>query len=542
MKLDLILTGADIVTMDPQRPRATRVGILGGRIVGLDEGLEGATARETLDVRGASIVPGFNDVHCHTTWFGLTLAALDVTARPGGIPEIYTAIEEFSATLGPEEWINATGFAHRDYGGEYPRIEELDRITGGRPLFIRQTSGHAAIVNTEALRRAGILEPGFTDPPGGVVVRDASGRPTGLVEETAQGLVQDLIRPYSVQTVVDSIDRATAVYAREGITSFGEAGVGGGWIGHSPIEIAAYQRARERGVLRARAQLLPAIDALHALPGHRDDGVGTGLDLGIRTGFGDDMLNLGGTKVFMDGALSGETAALFENYSTSDHPGYFQDDLSELRRKMFDAYASGWSLAVHAIGDRAIDAAITAITEAQERWGRRAVPNRIEHAALVQDSFLPRLAAAGIVVTPQAAFADGIGDGMNASVGPARRNSLYRAKSFLAAGVPVAGSSDRPCADGSALRGIQAFVDRRTRAGEVMGGAAECLSPGEALSLYTVEAARASGHGHLKGRVRPGMLADLAILDANPLSVDASEIAAIPVRATLLGGEFTHGG
>ncbi|NNV10097.1 amidohydrolase, partial [Geobacillus sp. MMMUD3] len=133
-------------------------------------------------------------------------------------------------------------------------LSRLDEITGDRPLFMRQTSGHAAIVNTAAMKFAGILDADFTDPIGGKVVRDAAGHPTGLVEETAQGLVQDLIRPYSLDTIVDALDLATAQYAREGITSFGECGIAYGWIGHSPIEISAYLRAREEGKLRPRAQ------------------------------------------------------------------------------------------------------------------------------------------------------------------------------------------------------------------------------------------------------------------------------------------------
>ncbi|WP_166969975.1 amidohydrolase [Brevibacterium atlanticum] len=540
MRIDAIFTDLDAHTLDPARPRARKIGVLGSRIVGFDEELDGISADRVESLGGATVLPGFHDAHCHTAWFGLTLASVDVTALPGGLPDVYAALEQAAATTPGGEWINATGYAHRDYDGQYPDLARLDEITGDRPLFMRQTSGHAAIVNTEAMRRAGILADGFEEPVGGKVVRDAAGHPTGLLEETAQALVQDLIRPYSLDTLVEAIDLATAYYAKEGLTSFGECGIAYGWIGHSPIEISAYLRAREEGKLRARAQLMPQADGLHPIAANSADGFGIGLDAGLRTGLGDDLLSIGPVKFFMDGALSGETAALRENYAGKDHPGYLQDDAEVLRQQILDTYASGWSVAVHAIGDAAVDAAIENIVDAQNRYGRRAVPNRIEHAAMVHDEHLATLAEHGIVVTPQSAFADGIGDGMNRSLGPQRRRLLYRAKSFVDAGVLLAGSSDRPCADGNVLRGIEAFVTRATREGDVMGSAAECLSVDEAIAAYTVDAAVGSGQGADKGTLSRGKLADFVALETHPGNVAPEEISTIPIRATVLGGTYTH--
>ncbi|GAA4283183.1 amidohydrolase [Brevibacterium daeguense] len=540
MQLDLLLTNARAQTLDGARPEARTIGVHQGRLVGFDEEVEGASAKETVDLEGAAVLPGFNDVHCHTTWFGLTLASVDVENLPGGLPEVYDRLAAAVAQTPEGEWVNGTGYSHRDYGDAYPDIEVLDRITDGRPLFVRQVSGHSAIVNTRALELAGVFEPGFEDPVGGQIVRDAAGRPTGLVEETAQALVQDLIRPYSVDTIVSALDLATDYYAKEGITSFGEAGIAAGWIGHSPIEITAYLRARAEGKLRARAQLMPAIDALHPVAANSADGFGIGLDLGMVTGFGDDTLSIGPVKIFMDGAMSGETAALTENYEGRDHAGYLQSDPEHLRRLTLDAYRSGWSLAVHAIGDLAVDEAIRNITEAIDTYGRRRIPNRIEHAGMVRDEHLPVLAEYGIAVTPQAAFFDAIGDGMLASIGPERAPMLYRGRSFVDAGVMLPGSSDRPCADGNVLRGIQAFVDRMTRGGRRSGPASECMTPEQAVRAYTEVAAAASGHGDVKGTLSTGKLADLVVLGASPMEVDPTVIRDIEVRATMMGGRFTH--
>ena len=151
--------------------------------------------------------------------------------------------------------------------------------------------------------------------PGGKVVTDAAGRPTGLLQETAQELVADLVRPYPVPILADAIDRAGAQYLSEGITSVTEAGIGGGWIGHTPVELAAYQAARDPGRLRVRVELMVVSDALHPLAAHPDDGLELGLDLGIRTGFGDDWLRIGAMKIFTDGSLIGRTAAMRDDYA-----------------------------------------------------------------------------------------------------------------------------------------------------------------------------------------------------------------------------------
>ena len=546
--LDLILDDAIIRTMDDDRPRARAVGIWQGRIVGFDDEVRGLNTRSRINLHGATVLPGLHDAHCHTAWYGLSLAGVDVTALPGGLPEVYDRIREAAACTPAGDWILASGYGWRDYDGQHPDLETLDRVTGDRPLLLRQQSGHAAIVNTAALKRAGMLEPGFTDPEGGRVVRDEHGRPTGLLEETAQELVQDLVRPHSLPSLVDAIDRATRAYAAEGLTSFGEAGIAAGWIGHSPVELHAYQLARESGALHSRAQLMPAVEALHPVTAHPHDDLAHGLDLGLRTGFGDDWLRIGPAKVFMDGALSSETAALREPYATATEAGeaagvsagYLQQDEQQLRRIILEAYRSGWSLAVHAIGDRAIDLAVAHLVEAQETFGRRAVPNRIEHATLLHDEHLATLAAHGIAVTPQASFARDIGDGMNRSVGEDRRRLLYRARSFVDAGVLLAGSSDRPCADGTALRGIQAFVDRETSAGDVMGSADERLTVEQALRAYTRTAAEAMGTSATTGTLAAGKLADLVVLADDPLEVDPTAIHGIDVVATLAGGEFTH--
>lgn len=551
MNLDLILRGAEIITLEDERPRAHSIGILHGRIAGFDEELDRCTATREIDLAGAAVVPGFIDAHCHTTWWGLGLESVDL-AHARGLDELYALLEAEAARLdelGDDgAWLHGTGFNHEHHGGAFPDIARLDAITGERPLYLRHVSGHQAITNTATLSLAGALEPGFEDPVGGAVLRDGDGHPTGVVEEAAQGIVQNLLLPYSREAIVDALDAATTSYAAEGITSFTEAGIAAGWIGHSPLEVAAYQLAHRTGRLHARAQLMPTLDALHPVTGHAEDlhgGTGRGLDLGLGAGFGDDWVSLGPVKVFMDGSLLGATAAVTEDFCGHPHNhGYLLDDEASYRDKVASAYRAGWPIALHAIGDAAIDLALEIVIGCQDAYGPNPLPNRIEHFGIARPDQVELAARHGIAVTPQAAFIGPLGDQMADLVGPDREGWLYRGRSIVDAGGILAGSSDLPVADNNVRRGLQAWVDRRTSTGRVLGGVhddgapVEGLTPDEALRAYTCWAAAATGTLADKGTLRSGKLADLVVLSASPLH--APDIADLDVLATLVGGAFTH--
>lgn len=543
MKIDLIVRAREILTLAETRPVATAVGVTNGRIVGFDGELEGVEAYRTLDFGEATVTPGLIDAHCHTVWWGLGLGAIDLSLARG-LDELYGMIEAKVAELAgdPDAWVHGTGFNQAHHGDEFPDIAKLDELTGDRPLYLRHTSGHASITNTATLKLVGALDAGFENPTGGVVVRDAAGAPTGLVEEAAQGLVQALLLPYSTEQLISALDAATSRYAAEGITSFSEAGVGGGWIGHSPIEVAAYQAAAERGSLHARAQLMSAMDALRPLTGHAADfaheGTGVGLDLGIRYGFGDDLVRFGHVKVFLDGSLLGATAAVTEDYCGHDHSrGYLLDAPETYRERALGAYRAGWPLALHAIGDAAIDLALDLIEEAAETYGAREVPCRIEHFGISRPDQLERGGRLGVAVTPQAGFIGPIGDQMADKVGVERENWLYRGRSIIDAGMILAGSSDLPVADNNLRRGMQSAVDRTTDSGKLLG-ATEAITPKEALRTHTEWAARATGQIAEKGTLERGKLADFTVFSASPLT--APNIAELDIVATIVGGALSY--
>jgi hypothetical protein len=400
------------------------------------------------------------------------------------------------------------------------------------------------VVSAAVLAELGISERG-RDVPGGTVVVDAAGRPTGLLQEQAQHLLTPLRRPVLLDEVVHALGRANDVYVRQGITSVVEAGVGGGWIGRTPVEALAYQRARDAGLLAVRVELMVASDVLHGLGGNDADDLGEGIDLGLRTGFGDDRLRLGPVKVFSDGSLIGHTAAMCSDFNdTPGVRGYLQDDAEALVDTIVSAHRSGWRVATHAIGDAAIDLVLDAYERClrdhpRSGWGGRPgnpVPrHRIEHFGVARPDQVARAAQLGVVPVPQGRFVGEIGDGMRHALGPQRSDWAYRHASLLAAGIVVPGSSDRPVVEGRPMLGIHDMVNRRTASGEVLG-ADEVVSAHDALRAYTYGSAYASYEEDRKGWLGPGMLGDLAVLSDDPTRVDPARLADIEVLATVVGG------
>jgi predicted amidohydrolase YtcJ len=537
---DLLLVNGNVLTMDPARPRATAVAITAGRISDLPADPASLRATRVVDLRGMTLLPGFHDAHNHMAWFGLSLTEVDLRS-PGvaSLDRLYAAVAERARTTAPGDWVVGAGYDQNKIGG-HPHRDALDRAAPGRRVWLRHTSGHMCAVNSLVLADLGI-DAAAADVPGGLVVTDEAGRPTGLLQEQAQQLVSGLVHPYPLTILADAIDRAGAHYLAEGITSCTEAGIGGGWIGHSPVELAAYQNARDQGRLRVRVELMIASDALHQLSAHADDGLELGLDLGIRTGFGDDWLRLGAMKVFTDGSLIGRTAAMSEDYAGSPgQAGFLQADAGELTAAIIAAHRSGWQVAAHAIGDRAIDVALDAYAQAQSRYPRGQARHRIEHFAASRPDQVARAAELGVIAVPQGRFASEIGDGMLAAVGPDRHGWLYRQRSLLRAGMVLPGSSDRPVVLGAPLLGIQDMVSRRTDAGAPFNPG-EAITVQEALRAYTWGSAYASHQEHTKGSIAAGKLADLVVLSEDPTAVEPGRIAGIEVVATFVDGQCRHG-
>ena len=533
---DLLLVNANVLTMDPGRPAASAVAVAGGRIVGIYDGEPDVTAKDVIDLRGLTLIPGFNDAHNHMIGFGLSLTEIDL--RTGSQDELYARVAAKAATTPEGEWVIGSGY-DQTRTGAHPHRDALDAIAPNHRVWLKHTSSHMCVVNSLVLADLGI---GETVPQvdGGRVTTDAAGRPTGLLEERAQELVGNLTHPYPLATLTDAVDAAGRRYLAEGITSVTEAGVGGGWIGQSPVELAAYVNARDQGRLHVRVELMVISDAFHPLGAHPSDGIETGIDLGLRTGFGDDWLRLGPMKIFTDGSLVGRTAAMSAPFEGDPgNSGYLQADADQLTEMIVEAHRAGWRVAAHAIGDRAIDLALDAFADAADQYPRVRPRHRIEHFAAARPDQVARAAKLGVVAVGQGRFASELGDGMLAAVGAKRAAWLYRQRSLLDAGLVLPGSSDRPVASGAPLLGIHDMVNRRTGTGAPFN-VAEAITPAEALRAYTWGSAYASKQERVKGSISPGKLADFTVLSEDPTAVAPDRIAGLEVVATFLDGDLRY--
>ncbi|WP_168582634.1 amidohydrolase [Gephyromycinifex aptenodytis] len=539
MKIDLLITGANVVTLDDERPRSGAIAIHRGRVLTCDEReIEALRPAVTVNAAGATVVPGFGDAHNHMAWYGLSLDEIDLIGVTD-MERLYALVAERAKQLPPEQMVIGSGYDDNVLGG-HPDRDRLDEAAGGRPVWLKHRSGHMCTVNGTMLERLAVDEV----IEGGLVVRKG-GRPTGLLEEQAQNLVVSLVTPYPLDTITDALARASTVYAGQGLTHVTECGIGAGWLGKSPLELAAYQRCLQQGRLAVRAQVMPCVSALHSVHGHEEDGIDFGLDLGMRTGFGDEHLRLGAMKIWTDGSMLGRTAAMQDPYECrcgSDGvagSGYLQDDPERMRTQIVAAHAAGWDVAAHAIGDAAIEFALDAFAAAQQACPRPDARHRIEHAGVVSDAAIIRFQRLGVTPVPQMRFLYDLGDSMVTAVGQQRSHLLYRHASFLAAGVRVPGSSDRPVADGRPLAGIATMQDRLSSSGALIG-ADERVEAMTALRAYTTDAAWMARDEHRRGRLSPGMLADLVLLDTDITAAPPENVADAVVLATLLGGHATH--
>lgn len=538
MKIDAIFKSGRIRTMDQNRPDATRIGVLHGRVVGLDEELDGISADRIIDLGGAPIFPGFHDAHFHLSLTGERLSAVDL--GPDAIKSLeglYSRVRTRAESLSPREWIRGTGYDQNSLGG-HPTASALDEVAGGRPVLIEHVSGHMIVANTEAFRLAGYAGGvGVPDIDGGYVARLPDGRAEGLLQENAISIIFDLVRPTRLEEVHRNLGLASSQAVAFGLTSLTEPGLAA-WrmIGNSPVDFHSYQRASEAGILKPRMTLMPHISTFHELEGVKDTGW-RGLDLGIRTGFGGDRLKLGPVKIVSDGSFIGRSAAMHECYHDEpENKGLMQFDPETLKAMIIGAHKAGWTVATHAIGDQAIDHTMDGIEEAQRQAPRPGVRHRIEHFALASDSQIHRAARLGIIPVPQGRFISDFGDGMMSGVGPARSDLIYRMKSLLNAGIELPGSTDSPVSSGNPLLSMHDMVNRRSKAGQIVAPD-ERLTVQEAVRAYTHGSSFAVSEETNKGTLSTGKLADFVVLSDDLFSVSEENIRDITVGATVIGGE-----
>ena len=505
MSADLVLNNANVITMDPAHPAAGVVAVRGNKIlaVGGSEVLgevRGAKTR-VIDCRGRTVLPGFNDAHCHIFSFIRSLRSLDLSpSSVSSIAEIKALVHRRARSLPPGSWLAGTDY-NEFYLAEkrHPNRRDLDEAAPNHPVILTHRSLHACVLNSMALSLAGITREA-PEPPGALVEREPeTGEPSGLLFEMLGYLRERVVPPLSDDELAKGMAAASEHYLSMGITSVQEASVTNDFTRWQTLK-----RFTGSGALKSRVFMMFGPGALVQFQ-----------EAGLTFGAGDSNLRLGGVKLMLSETTS----------------------LPELKQQAFGAHGAGFPLALHCVETGTVEAAISALEYISNELplpGRR---HRLEHCSECPPPLLERLIKLRAMVVTQPPFVYYSGERYLATIPPARRKWLYRLKSFLDGGLIVAASSDSPVAPDNPLIGIYAAVTRRAQSGEYLSPE-EAVSAEQALAMYTVNAAHASFEEKIKGAITPGKLADMVVLSADPLKSPPEQIKDIRVEMTIINGRL----
>ena len=532
----LLLLNARLPLHAPFLPTADAVAVADGRIVAVGRGedlktLAGPETR-TLSLNGATLLPGFHDAHCHVLGFSQMRTMVPLSGVRA-VREIVQSLQARAEEQGePGTWIRGRGYDQNVLAERrHPTRQDLDGVDGGLPyVLITHTSGHAVSVNSRVLHLAGITRD-TPDPPGGVIVRDERGEPTGVLLETATSLAYAVVPIPSRTEKLDALRAGTLALNALGITSAVDATMGVA-ASDSLADIDVYRAAEVAGGLSVRCTLMMSLAQLTAM-----DTVAAPHDLGPET----DLVRLGPAKVFTDGALTTRTALLRSRFVDTNGLGtavWGADDLDDM---IVRAHQAGWQIAAHAIGDGAIDLCLGAYGKALARSPRQDARHRIEHAMLLWPDQIGRMVRLGVLPIYQPEFIARFGDAYRAGLGESRARRLMPYDETQAAGLPLVFSSDLPVVPGAPLDGIAAACTRRTPSGEVLGARHRVLAL-DGFRAYTEGAAYSVFSEGDRGKIAPGQRADFVVLEGDPLALPPDEWAGgLRVRATVVGGAVVYG-
>jgi predicted amidohydrolase YtcJ len=478
-------------------------------------------ARVTVDLNGRFVMPGFIDNHVHFLDGGAGLASVDLRDATTQ-QEFSDRIKEYADTLPAGRWVLNGNWDHEWWGGELPRKDWIDDTTGDTPVFIHRLDGHMALANSAALKLAGV-DAATETPDGGEIVRDANGEPTGILKDNAMDLVFSVVPAISDDEKLAAFELAQSHALSLGLTEVHA-------VTNGPADatmLGAFRLAHERGLMKIRIYALTPIDNW-----------ASARDLVSREGTGDEVLRWGGVKGFVDGSLGSTTAWFYEPFTdVPESSGFPLADPQGLAGVMADADAAGLKLAIHAIGDRAIDVLIDSMraTAGAEIKDRR---YRIEHFQHPSSEAIRKAAESGIIASMQPYHAIDDGRWAEKRIGPERIKTTYAFRSILDAGAILTFGSDWPVAPLSPIDGVYAAVTRQTIDGLNPEGwqPQEKITVEEALSAYTVANAYAGFEEDRAGTLESGKRADFIVLSDDPRKVDPPAIRDIEVLETIIGG------
>jgi predicted amidohydrolase YtcJ len=526
---DLIVRNAKVWTVDKDHPTAQAVAVLGDRIVAVGsnadvEAWHGARTR-TIDASGKLLLPGFNDSHVHFVDGGLSLDSVQLNDA--------TSATEFARRIGEQarktptgEWVTSGDWDETKWTPPaMPTKELIDPLTPNTPVFLSRYDGHMALANSVTLRLAGITAK-TPDPPGGVIVRDAEGNPTGALKDAAMDYVYKIAPPLSHDRRLRAIKRALAHAASLGVTSVQH-------MNPEYADVAVYAELLERGELTARIYAAPLIT-----------GVDDQVKIGVRHAFGGPFLRIGALKAYADGSLGSSTAYFFEPFSNQpNNHGLLSDEMhpvSLMRDRMLKADASGLQLCTHAIGDRGISTILDLYSEIVKAHGESDRRFRIEHAQHMAAKDFDRFAQLHVIASMQPYHAIDDGRWAEERIGHDRSSRTYAFRTFLNHGVRLAFGTDWNVAPLNPMLGLYAAVTRATLDGKNPDGwfPQQKLSIAEAVEAYTMGSAYAEFQEKDKGSITPGKLADMVLLSDDVFAIDPVKIREVKILTTWVGGQI----
>jgi len=530
---DLLLMHGHVVTMNLSNTIVDSMAVRDGKILAIGDikSLESCATSHTkvLDLQGKTVLPGLIDVHTHAMEWAKSVLTGEIDAgypRVHSIAEIAQAVAKRAVETPKGQWIVGANWDDAKLTERrYISRKDLDEPAGDHPVFLKHVSGHLAVANSAALKLANV-DRNTPDPEGGVIEHDSSGEPTGILKDTAMGLVIRILpqeRP--------DIDERAAKLISEKFSEVGLTTIHDIFI--TSDEMRGYQEAYRKGWLNIRVQMSPRIGSIADAEKL--------AAMGIHTGFGDDMLKFGAAKMFADGGMGARTIAIYPPGVIGEptNLGVLRWTPADMQKAHFIAAKAGWQLETHAIGDRAIDEVLDSYAVVIKELGLTDHRFRIVHAGISTPAIQKRLHDLHVLVDGNPPFVYWIGSWFT-KYGPERIRWAYPANSYIENGVIEAAGSDVPVTPFSPWWGIWAAVARKElQSGQVLAPE-ERISIEQALTLYTRNGAYAGFEEKRKGALEPGKLADFIVIDRDVLSVPTDELKDVKVLQTFVSGHCIY--
>jgi predicted amidohydrolase YtcJ len=522
MWADLVLTDGNVLTMNSFKSHAKAIAIRKDRIVkvGTNREISRWIGKKTkkITLKGRTVVPGFIDTHIHVADFGKFLTWVDLRAVKS-IKEMQTSLKKRAKKTHKGKWIIGHGWDQNRFSERrLPTNHDLDVASRENPVILFHQCGQLCVVNSKALELAGVTKQTSVTSGGAIDKNAETGELTGVLRDNATNLVWKMVPEPSEGELVEAAGLACEKIVEAGVTSVH-------WMVLSLIEVSIIQKLRAQNRLPLRVYVIIPVNLL-------DDVIGSGL----HKNFADNALRVGGAVIFADGYLAARTAALFQPYSNSPAArGRLLCTQEEMNASAMEIRKASLQLVIHAMGDKAVDAALITIEETSMGAQVKDLRDRIEQAAVLNEGLLRRMNKQRVIVSVQPRVIDSEFSVWSATdhLGPERTRWLYPLKTLLKEGIKVIGGSDCPMAPLSPLLGIQAAVAREFFP-------EERFTVDEALRIYTVDAAYASFEESVKGSIEEGKLADLAVISRDPRTVSPNEIEHIRVEMTVVGGKVVY--